>query len=128
MGYDKGVEESFFNIWRKHREIDYRFMGVEFKKLMMTWTDREKMGTLNTKPPPSPQYSNAKEDDDVMELEPSNGASEQVPLAYTREEDTVSNPSPTEDEPAFNTLDGAPPANVGEEELVANTTDKASLA
>ena len=53
-GYNKGVEEIFFNIWRKLWEVDYVFLGVEFKKLMATWTNREKRGILNTRPPHSP--------------------------------------------------------------------------
>ena len=31
-GYDKGVEEIFFNIWHKCCEVDFKFLGKEFKK------------------------------------------------------------------------------------------------
>ena len=33
-GYDKGVKEIFFNIWHKHREVDYKFLGKEYQILM----------------------------------------------------------------------------------------------
>ena len=98
-GYNKGVEEIFFNICRKRWEVEYRFLGVEFKKLMATWTAREHRGTRNTRSPSSPQYSDADEDDEVVRVEPPNKAPDQ-----------------------------APPANVGEEEPTTNTPDKAPLA
>ena len=33
-GYDKGVEEIFFNIWRKSCEVNYRFLGKGYQQLM----------------------------------------------------------------------------------------------
>ena len=36
-GYDFGVEEIFYNIKLKHRDIDYGFLGGEFVKLMDQW-------------------------------------------------------------------------------------------
>ena len=50
-GYDTGVEEIFFNIWRKHLDNDYRFLGVELRNLMARWIDKEKEGILDTRPP-----------------------------------------------------------------------------
>ena len=127
MGYDKGVEEIFLNIWRKHQKIDYRFLGEEFNKLMVTETNREKRGTLNTRPPPLPQYSDA-EDDDIVEVEPPNEAHEQAPSADAEEEEIASNPPLAEDEPTSNVPDEAPVVNVGEEEPTANTADEVPSA
>ena len=39
MGYDTGVKEIFFNIWRKRRDVDYRFLGAKLRKLMARWID-----------------------------------------------------------------------------------------
>ena len=30
-GYDKGVEEIFFNVWSKHSEVDFKFLGRNTK-------------------------------------------------------------------------------------------------
>ena len=54
VGYDVGVEEIFFNIWVKRRDINYRFLGGELVKLMDQWLKEERLGTLKTTPPPSP--------------------------------------------------------------------------
>ena len=51
--YDKGVEEIFYNIWRKHREVDYKFLGNEYQQLIADWEDQERKGELDTKSPPS---------------------------------------------------------------------------
>ena len=32
--YDLGVEEIFFNIWRKHRDVNYKFLGIKLLNLM----------------------------------------------------------------------------------------------
>ena len=55
--YDLGVEEIFFNIWRKRQDFDYKFFGSELMNLMVRWIDEEREGILNTRPPPSPQYT-----------------------------------------------------------------------
>ena len=91
---------------------------------MMSWIDREKRGTLNTSLPPSSQYSDAEMDDNIVEVEPLNKASEQAPPIDAEEEETTSDPPLVEDEPASNILDEAPLANVGEEEPTANTVDE----
>ena len=128
-GYDTGVDEILFNIQRKCREVDYRFLRAELRKLMVSWIDRKKNGMLNTKPPPSPQYSEANEDDKVLEVEAPNEALEQAPPADAREEEEIaSNPHPAEDEPVLITLDESPPANIREEEPIANTADDAPPA
>ena len=54
VGYNKGVEEIFFNLWRKIGEVNFSFLGKKLKKLMATWIAREKKGELNTRLPPSP--------------------------------------------------------------------------
>ena len=53
-GYDLGIEEIFFNIWRKCWDVDYWFLGIELMNLMAGWIDEEKRGILNTRPPPLP--------------------------------------------------------------------------
>ena len=78
--YETRVEETFINVWRKHRDVDYRFLGVELRKLMAEWIDREKNGTLNTRMPPSPQYSEV-EEYEVIEVVPPNRVPKQAPLA-----------------------------------------------
>ena len=91
----------------------------------MTWIDREKRGTLNTRLPPSPQYSSVEKDDEVVEVK----RPEQAPSADAgEEEEAASNPSVAEDEPVPITLDEAPLANVKEEEPDANTADDAHPA
>ena len=93
---------------------------------MAEWIEREKKGTLNTKLPPSPQYFEAEEGDEVAEVAPSNEVPEQAPQTNAREEEEIaSNPSPVEDEPIPITLDEVPSANAKEEEPVADTTDDA---
>ena len=53
-GYDMRVEDIFFNIWRKRRDVDYRLLGGELTNLMARWIDEEREGILDTRPPPSP--------------------------------------------------------------------------
>ena len=77
-GYDKGVQEIFFNIWRKRREVNYRFLWEEFKKIMATWSAREKNGEFNIRPPPSPQYF---DEDKAAEEDPAHKAPDQAPSA-----------------------------------------------
>ena len=55
-GYDVGDEEIFFNVWRKRRSVDYRFLGGKLVNLMEGWLKKERQGILNTEPPPSPPY------------------------------------------------------------------------
>ena len=38
-GYKLGFKEIFFNIWRKHRIVDYIFLGVELVNLMEGWIE-----------------------------------------------------------------------------------------
>ena len=52
-GHNVEVEEIFYNIWLKHRDINYRFLGGEFMKLMDQWLENERLGTFNNEPPPS---------------------------------------------------------------------------
>ena len=132
MGYDTWVEEIFFNIRRKLRDVDYRFLGWELRNNIARSIDKEKDGILDTRPTSSPQYFEAKEDDEVMEVTPPNKVLEQAPPADAREEEEIaSNPSPAEDELAPITLNEvAPitsnedaPINVEEKEPPANTAD-----
>ena len=37
--YDKGIEEIFYNIWRKHHEVNYKFLGKEYQQLITDWED-----------------------------------------------------------------------------------------
>ena len=78
MTYNIGVEE-IFNIWRKRRDVDYRFLGGELRNLMARWIDEENDGILDTRPSPSPKYSEAKEDDKVVEFASPNEVSEHAP-------------------------------------------------
>ena len=50
-GYNTGVEEIFFNIWRKRWDIDYSFSRVELMNRIVSWI-MEKEGMLDTRPPP----------------------------------------------------------------------------
>ena len=38
-GYDEGVVEIFFNIWRKSHKVDFKFLGKEFQTMMADWED-----------------------------------------------------------------------------------------
>ena len=69
-GYDLGVEEIFFNIWTKRWDVDYRFLGRELRKVMGRWIDKKREGILNTRPPLSPQYLEAEDNDEVIEIVP----------------------------------------------------------
>ena len=135
--YDKGVEEVFFNIWRKRWDINYKILGVELRKLRARWIDEEKDGILDTRPPHSPQYSEVEEDDEVVEVAPSNKVPEQASPSDAREEEEIASNHPlTEDEPTPITLDEATlipldesaPANIREEEPAANNADDAPSA
>ena len=66
--YGKGIEDIFFNIWPKHHELDFKFLGKEFQTMMADWEDHEKRGALNTNPPPSSEES--KEDCAIIQKEP----------------------------------------------------------
>ena len=55
--YDKGVEEIFYNIQRKHGEVNYKFLGKEYQQLTTNWEEQEKNEELDSKPPPSSMYS-----------------------------------------------------------------------
>ena len=79
-GYDKGIEEIFYNIWRKRREVDYRLMEKEYRELIADWEEQEKNCELDTKWPPSSTYS----DDDceiVGQKEPADDANNHAPKA-----------------------------------------------
>ena len=56
-GYDKGVKDIFFNIWRKCHEVNYKYSGKEYQELTVVCEDQEKKGELDTRPPPSLEYS-----------------------------------------------------------------------
>ena len=75
-GYDKAVEEIFFNIWHKHRKVDFKFLGKEFQTMMADWEDQEKRGELDARPPPSPEDSD--EDCTIIGQEPADNANTQV--------------------------------------------------
>ena len=110
---DLGVEETFFNIQRKRQDVDYRFLGIELINLMAGWIDEEKRGILNTRPPPSPQYPEAEDDDAVVEVVPLTEAPEQA-LPTDAEEEVASDPlSPVVDEAAPTTPSDAAPITLG---------------
>ena len=129
MTYNIGVEE-IFNIWRKRRDVDYRFLGGELRNLMARWIDEENDGILDTRPSPSPKYSEAKEDDKVVEFASPNEVSEHAPPvdAEKKKREIGSNPPPAKDEFTPVTLNEAAPINVKEEELATNTVEDAPLA
>ena len=85
-GYDKGVEEIFFNIWRKHREVDFKFLGKEYQVLMVDWEEQEKKSELDTKPPPS--LKSSKKDYEIIETKPADKAQDQALKAW------ISSPTP----------------------------------
>ena len=99
VGYDVGVEEIFFNIWVKPRDINYRFLGGELVKLMDQWLKEERLGTLNTTPPPSPLDQMIKGNIVAADVGPSE-VPKQQPLADVKEEVVASNPYSVVEEPA----------------------------
>ena len=54
--------------------------------LMAGWIDEEKQGILNTRPPPSPQYPEAEDDDATIEVASLTEAPEQAPPTDVKEE------------------------------------------
>ena len=83
---------------------------------MVRWIDKKKDGILDTKLSPSSQYSEAEEDDEVMEVAPPNEVPEQASLADAgEEEETAYNPPLAKDEPALITLDEATPIPLDED-------------
>ena len=116
--YDIGVEENFFNIWKKRQDVDYRLLGPKLRNLMVRWLDEEKEGILDTRPPPSPKYPEAEEDDEVLEVAPPIEVPAQALPADTKEEEIVSNPLHTKDKPVPITLEEATPITLNEVALV----------
>ena len=110
---------------------------------MGRWVDEEKEDILDTRSPTFPQYSEAEEDDEIMEVALLTKGPQQAPLADA-EEEIASNPPPAKDKPTPITLDEATPItlnetapivldeatpiNLKEEEPVANTCDDAPSA
>ena len=92
--YDLGVEEIYFNIWRKHWDVDYRFLGIELMNFMVGWIDEDMQGILNTRPPLSPQYPEAEDDDTTIGVVPPTEAPEQAPPTNA-EEAVASEPPPS---------------------------------
>ena len=47
--YNKGIEEIFYNIWRKHRGVYYKFLGKEYRNQIAIWDKQSGMAysTLN---------------------------------------------------------------------------------
>ena len=130
-GYNIGVEEIFFNIWRKCQDVDYRFLGGELNNLMERWIDEEKKAILDPRPPPSPQYPEVEKGDEVMEVTLPTKVPEQAPPVDDEEEEITSNPPPAEDEIAPIALNEAAlvvpdkvvSINLEEDEPTANATN-----
>ena len=76
-GYDKGVEEIIYNIWRKRREVNYKFLGKEYQQLIIDWEDQEKQGELDTWPPPFLVYSD--DDCEIVRQELADEANDNAP-------------------------------------------------
>ena len=49
-GYDASMEAIFYNISKKHWDIDYKLLGKEFIKLMDQWLEVQRLNTLNIVP------------------------------------------------------------------------------
>ena len=97
-GYDEGIEEIFFNIWVKCQNVDYRFLGGKLLKLIEGWFEEERLGTLDTAPPPSPPYPMVEGNVIATEVTPAEGP-EQPPSTNAEDEAVTSNPPPTAEEP-----------------------------
>ena len=91
---------------------------------MARWIDEEKEGILNTRPPPSPQYPEVKEDDEVVEVIPPIEVPEQAPLADVEEEEIASNPPPTEAEEDDEVIEVAPPIKVPDQAPLVNANEE----
>ena len=91
---------------------------------MAKWIDEEKEDILDTRPPCSPQYPEA-EDNEVVEVATPIEVLKQASLVDPEEEEIASNPPPTEDEPAPITLKEADPITLNEAALVV--PDEATL-
>ena len=136
LGYDTGVEEIFFNIWKKCWHVDYTFLGRELRSLMERWIDKEREGIFDTRPPPSPQYPKVELDNEVVEVTPPVEVPEQAPPTDVEEEEIASKPPPTEDEATPITPnkvapvlpDEAAPIIVEEDEHVVDATNDAPSA
>ena len=55
-GYNKGVEEIVYNIWRKCQGVYFKFLGKEYRKQIIIWEYQERACILNTRPPPFLEY------------------------------------------------------------------------
>ena len=99
-GYDVCVEEIFYNIWVKRQDVDYRFLGGELVKLMDQWLEEERMGTLNTTPPPSALVPVTEGNVVAAEVGPSEVPEQQPPVDVEEGEVVASNPPPIVEEPA----------------------------
>ena len=54
-------------------------LGKKYQQLIANWEDQEKKGELDTRPPPSPEYSD--DDCEIIEQEPANKANDNAPTA-----------------------------------------------
>ena len=78
MGYDKGIEEIFYNIWRKRRSVCYKFLGKEYRKQIAIWEDQEWANILDTRPHSSSDYSN--DECEILEDHKPDNSNTQEPL------------------------------------------------
>ena len=99
-GYNARVEEILNNIWLKHQDIDYRFLGEEFKKLIGQWLENERLGILKNAPPPSPLSPATEGNVIATEVGSFVVQEQQPPIDVKKGEVAASYPSPTIEEPA----------------------------
>ena len=105
-GYDAEVKDIFYNIWLKYQDIDYRFLGGEFVKLMHQWLENERLGTLNDALPPSTLAPVTEGNIIASEVGPSKVSEQQPPVDVEEGEVVASNPPPTINEPTNEVISG----------------------
>ena len=89
--YDARILDIFYNIWLKHRDIYYDFLGGEFMKVKDQWVS-ERLVNLYSAPPSSPLTLGTEGSIIIAEVGPSM-VPEQQPLVDVEEGEVVaSNP------------------------------------
>ena len=92
--YNVKVVDIFYNIWFKHRDIDYEFLGEEFMKVKDQWAENKRLGDLNNAPTSSPLAPGTEGNVIIAEIGPSMVLEQQPPADVEEGEVVASNPPP----------------------------------
>ena len=98
-GCEEGYDVRVADIWLKHWDIDYGFLGEEFMKLMDQWLKNKMLGDLNNAPPSSHLAPVTEGNIIATKVGPFMVSEQQLPVDLEEGEVVASNPPPTVEEP-----------------------------